>query len=113
MFCFLCNDQKIGNEITSNAHLLPATNANYIDGLAIFAYMNLTRCLFLSLSPFIIFVLVHIFQLTPFVFLLVPLHNSDPQGRITATIIQLKQKTCSNHGHFLLKGSKQNHTRDP
>ncbi|CAL5350808.1 unnamed protein product [Camellia sinensis] len=34
---------KIGNEITSNAHLLPATNANYIDGLAIFAYMNSTR----------------------------------------------------------------------
>lgn len=53
MFCFLCNDQKIGNEITSDAHLLPGTNANYIDGLAIFAYMNLTRCLFLSLSlPF-------------------------------------------------------------
>ncbi|CAL5396299.1 unnamed protein product [Camellia sinensis] len=33
---------KIGNEITSDAHLLPATNANYIDGLAVFAYMNLT-----------------------------------------------------------------------
>ncbi|KAI8025700.1 Subtilisin-like protease SBT5.4 [Camellia lanceoleosa] len=36
---------KIGNEITSDAHLLPATNINYIDGLAIFAYMNSTRIL--------------------------------------------------------------------
>lgn len=45
----LCNDKLDGNEIIADPHVLPATQINYKDGVAVFAYINSTKYfLFLS-----------------------------------------------------------------
>lgn len=45
----LCNDKLDGNEIIADPHVLPATQINYKDGVAVFAYINSTKyILFLS-----------------------------------------------------------------
>lgn len=52
----LCNDKLDGNEIIADPHVLPATQINYKDGVAVFAYINSTKyflslCIFLSPTP--------------------------------------------------------------
>ncbi|XP_040866962.1 subtilisin-like protease SBT5.4 [Glycine max] len=39
----LCNDELSGNELIADPHLLPASQINYEDGLAVYAYMNSTK----------------------------------------------------------------------
>ncbi|GMJ16008.1 hypothetical protein like AT5G59810 [Hibiscus trionum] len=39
----LANDEKTGNEIIADPHLLPATHLNFTDGLTVFAYVNSTK----------------------------------------------------------------------
>ncbi|KAK8579042.1 hypothetical protein V6N12_069377 [Hibiscus sabdariffa] len=39
----LVNDEKTGNEIIADPHLLPATHLNFTDGLTVFAYVNSTK----------------------------------------------------------------------
>ncbi|EOA14961.1 hypothetical protein CARUB_v10028308mg [Capsella rubella] len=39
----LCNDKASGNEIISDAHVLPASQIDYKDGEAVFAYLNSTK----------------------------------------------------------------------
>lgn len=39
----LCNDKASGNEIISDAHVLPASQIDYKDGLAVFSYLNSTK----------------------------------------------------------------------
>ncbi|KAH7545417.1 hypothetical protein FEM48_Zijuj01G0091700 [Ziziphus jujuba var. spinosa] len=39
----LCNDKLSGNEIIADAHVLPASQINYTDGVAVFAYINSTK----------------------------------------------------------------------
>ncbi|KAK9046223.1 hypothetical protein V6N11_052118 [Hibiscus sabdariffa] len=39
----LVNDEKTGNEIIADPHLLPATHLNFTDGLKVFAYVNSTK----------------------------------------------------------------------
>lgn len=39
----LCNDESTGNDLSADPHLLPASQVNYKDGLAIYAYMNSTE----------------------------------------------------------------------
>lgn len=46
----LCNDKLSGNEIIADAHVLPASQVNYTDGLAVFEYISSTAYLSLSLS---------------------------------------------------------------
>ncbi|CAA3007612.1 subtilisin-like protease [Olea europaea subsp. europaea] len=36
----LCNDKTTGNEIIADPHVLPATQINYTDGVALFSYVN-------------------------------------------------------------------------
>ena len=38
----LANDVSDGNEISSDAHVLPAVQIRYTDGAAVFAYINST-----------------------------------------------------------------------
>ncbi|KAJ7967873.1 Subtilisin-like protease [Quillaja saponaria] len=38
----LCNDKSTGNELIADPHILPASQINYTDGLAVFAYINST-----------------------------------------------------------------------
>ncbi|KAF7140178.1 hypothetical protein RHSIM_Rhsim06G0180800 [Rhododendron simsii] len=39
----LANDVRYGNEILADAHVLPASQINYTDGVAIFKYVNYSR----------------------------------------------------------------------
>ncbi|KAL4627997.1 hypothetical protein ACB092_05G206000, partial [Castanea dentata] len=39
----LCSDKLDGNEIIADPHVLPATQINYKDGVAVFAYINSTN----------------------------------------------------------------------
>ncbi|ESQ42366.1 hypothetical protein EUTSA_v10015943mg [Eutrema salsugineum] len=39
----LCNDKASGNEILSDAHVLPASQIDYEDGEAVFSYLNSTK----------------------------------------------------------------------
>ncbi|KAE8724650.1 Subtilisin-like protease SBT5.4 [Hibiscus syriacus] len=39
----LANDDKSGNEIIADPHLLPATHLNFTDGLTVLAYINSTK----------------------------------------------------------------------
>ncbi|XP_061354871.1 subtilisin-like protease SBT5.4 [Gastrolobium bilobum] len=39
----LCNDKLSGDELIADPHLLPASQINYEDGLALFAYINSTK----------------------------------------------------------------------
>ncbi|XP_020230724.1 subtilisin-like protease SBT5.4 [Cajanus cajan] len=39
----LCNDKLSGNELIADPHLLPASQINYEDGLAVYAYLNSTK----------------------------------------------------------------------
>ncbi|KAE8708326.1 Subtilisin-like protein protease [Hibiscus syriacus] len=39
----LANDEKSGNEIIADPHLLPATHLNFTDGLTVYAYINSTK----------------------------------------------------------------------
>ncbi|CAA7032159.1 unnamed protein product [Microthlaspi erraticum] len=39
----LCNDKSSGNEIISDAHILPASQIGYKDGEAVFSYLNSTK----------------------------------------------------------------------
>ncbi|CAI9755080.1 unnamed protein product [Fraxinus pennsylvanica] len=39
----LCNDEASGNELMADPHVLPATQINYTDGLAVFAYVKSTK----------------------------------------------------------------------
>ncbi|KAL1208539.1 Subtilisin-like protease SBT5.4 [Cardamine amara subsp. amara] len=39
----LCNDKASGNEILSDAHVLPASQIDYKDGLAVFTYLESTK----------------------------------------------------------------------
>ncbi|XP_010443761.1 PREDICTED: subtilisin-like protease SBT5.4 [Camelina sativa] len=39
----LCNDKASGNEIISDAHVLPASQIDYKDGEAVFKYLNSTK----------------------------------------------------------------------
>ncbi|KAK4487575.1 hypothetical protein RD792_005777, partial [Penstemon davidsonii] len=39
----LCNDEFDGNDLTAEAHFLPAAQISYIDGLSVFAYINSTK----------------------------------------------------------------------
>ncbi|KAG5039162.1 hypothetical protein JHK86_020002 [Glycine max] len=39
----LCNDELSGNELIADPHLLPASQINYKDGLAVYAFMNSTK----------------------------------------------------------------------
>lgn len=39
----LANDVLDGNEILADAHVLPASQINYTDGVAIFKYVNYSR----------------------------------------------------------------------
>nr|VDD20616.1 unnamed protein product [Brassica oleracea] len=39
----LCNDKASGNEIISDAHVLPASQIDYKDGEAVFSYLNSTK----------------------------------------------------------------------
>ncbi|KAK7387650.1 hypothetical protein VNO78_22437 [Psophocarpus tetragonolobus] len=39
----LCNDMLSGNELIADPHLLPASQINYEDGVAVYAYMNSTK----------------------------------------------------------------------
>ncbi|XP_021828137.1 subtilisin-like protease SBT5.4 [Prunus avium] len=38
----LCNDKGSGNEIIADPHVLPASQINYTDGIAVFSYINST-----------------------------------------------------------------------
>ncbi|XP_040362065.1 subtilisin-like protease SBT5.4 [Rosa chinensis] len=38
----LCNDEASGNVLSDDYHVLPASNINYKDGVAVFAYINST-----------------------------------------------------------------------
>ncbi|GMY36573.1 subtilisin-like protease SBT5.4 [Fagus crenata] len=38
----LCNDKSSGNELIADPHVLPASQINYADGVAVFAYINST-----------------------------------------------------------------------
>lgn len=46
----LCNDEASGNELIADPHVLPASQINYTDGIAVFNYINSTEYLSLSLS---------------------------------------------------------------
>lgn len=46
----LANNQASGYEIIADPHLLPATHINYVDGLAVFSYVNSTRLALVGLS---------------------------------------------------------------
>lgn len=48
----LCNDNASGNGIIADPHLLPASNINYTDGLALYAYLNSTKYISSSLFSF-------------------------------------------------------------
>jgi hypothetical protein len=39
----LANDASTGNEIISDAHVLPATQIKYSDGLLLYSYLNATK----------------------------------------------------------------------
>lgn len=39
----LANNEVSGNEILADPHVLPASQINYSDGLALFSYINSTR----------------------------------------------------------------------
>ncbi|XP_012849317.1 PREDICTED: LOW QUALITY PROTEIN: subtilisin-like protease SBT5.4 [Erythranthe guttata] len=39
----LCNDESSGNELIADAHILPATQLNYTDGLIVFSYLKNTK----------------------------------------------------------------------
>ncbi|XP_022862281.1 subtilisin-like protease SBT5.4, partial [Olea europaea var. sylvestris] len=39
----LCNDEASGNELMADPHVLPATQINYTDGVAVFAYVKWTK----------------------------------------------------------------------
>ncbi|VVB16641.1 unnamed protein product [Arabis nemorensis] len=39
----LCNDKASGNEIISDAHVLPASQIDYEDGVAVFSYLGSTK----------------------------------------------------------------------
>ena len=39
----LANNEINGNEITADAHVLPATQVNFTDGVSIFTYINRTK----------------------------------------------------------------------
>ncbi|MBA0625493.1 hypothetical protein Godav_010683, partial [Gossypium davidsonii] len=39
----LANDEKSGNEVIADPHLLPATHLNFTDGVTVFAYINSTK----------------------------------------------------------------------
>jgi hypothetical protein len=39
----LANDKITGNEVISDAHVIPASHINYADGLQLFAYINSTK----------------------------------------------------------------------
>ncbi|KAL2495520.1 Subtilisin-like protease SBT5.4 [Forsythia ovata] len=39
----LCNDETTGNEIIADPHVLPATQINYTDGVALFSYVNTSK----------------------------------------------------------------------
>lgn len=51
----LCNGEADGNAIMADPHVLPASQISYKDGLAVFAYINSTKYISLSLSLIIIF----------------------------------------------------------
>lgn len=57
----LCNDKASGNEIIADIHMLPASHIDYKDGVAVFAYINSTVYLSLSLSNLIEDLLLLIF----------------------------------------------------
>ncbi|ESQ39940.1 hypothetical protein EUTSA_v10001201mg [Eutrema salsugineum] len=38
----LCNDKAFGDDITADHHFLPATQINFLDGQAVFSYVNTT-----------------------------------------------------------------------
>lgn len=42
----LCNDKLSGNEITADAHVLPASQITYKDGVEVLAYINSSKYLF-------------------------------------------------------------------
>ena len=46
----LCNNKSSGNELIADPHVLPASQINYADGVAVFAYINSTEYISLSLS---------------------------------------------------------------
>lgn len=46
----LCNDEASGNELIADPHVLPASQINYTDGIAVFNYINSTEYLSLSLE---------------------------------------------------------------
>ncbi|KAL6207284.1 hypothetical protein ACLB2K_024528 [Fragaria x ananassa] len=46
----LCNDKASGNELMADFHVLPASNINYEDGVAVFAYVNSTETPFITES---------------------------------------------------------------
>lgn len=50
----LCNDEASGNELMADPHVLPATQINYTDGVAVFAYVKWTKYLSTSTSVSII-----------------------------------------------------------
>lgn len=39
----LCNDFDSGNDIIADPHVLPASNINYTNGLAVYSYLNSTK----------------------------------------------------------------------
>ncbi|XP_059443610.1 subtilisin-like protease SBT5.4 [Corylus avellana] len=47
----LANDKITGNEIISDAHVIPASHINYTDGLQLFAYINSTENATAYISP--------------------------------------------------------------
>lgn len=39
----LCNDAASGNDIIADPHVLPASNINFTNGLAVYSYLNSTK----------------------------------------------------------------------
>lgn len=39
----LCNDVASGNDIIADPHVLPASNINFTNGLAVYSYLNSTK----------------------------------------------------------------------
>lgn len=64
----LCNDKASGNELIADIHMLPASHIDYKDGVAVFAYINSTVYLSLSLQSdrrlIIVFFLIWFYVLT-------------------------------------------------
>lgn len=50
----LCNDKFDGNDTVADPHVLPASHIGYEDGVAVFAYINSTEYLSLSLPTSIL-----------------------------------------------------------